>query len=90
MNRELNDELWQFPMDYPLKVMGEARQPMAQLVADILCRLVPDFDPATLVMQPSAKGTYVSVRARFVITSKEQIHAIYDALAADPRVLKAL
>ena len=86
-----NEELWQFPIaQYPLKVMGESRYPMAQLVADILGRHVPGFDPATLEMVASSKGTWVSVRAVFPATSKEQINAIYAELAAEPRIRTAL
>ncbi|PQA46748.1 YbeD family protein [Amnimonas aquatica] len=86
-----NEELWQFPVAaYPLKVMGEARFPLAQIVADIIRRHVPDFDPATIEMQPSSKGTYVSVRATFPVERKEQINGLYADLAAEPAVKMAL
>lgn len=81
-----NEELWEFPMDYPLKVVGEAHHPLAQIVADLICRYVPSFDPATLEMQSSSKGKYVSIRVLFHAERKEQINDIYAALAAEPAI----
>jgi len=86
----LHEELWQFPMDYPLTVMGESRFPMAQIVADIIRRHAPDFDPASLDIVPSSKGTYVSVRALFRVERKEQINGLYADLAAEPMIKKVL
>ena len=85
-----NEELWDFPMDYPLKIMGEASQPLAQIVADIICKYVPCFDPATIEMQTSSKGKYVSIRVVFHAERKEQINDIYAALAAEPAIRLAL
>lgn len=84
------EELWEFPMDYPLTVMGEARYPIAQLVADIVSRHVPDFDASVIIIQPSSKGTYVSVRATFRVHRKEQINGLYADLAAEPMIRMAL
>lgn len=85
-----NDALWQFPMDYPLKIVGESQHPLAQIVADIICRYVPSFDPASIEMQSSSKGKYVSIRVNFYAERKEQINDIYAALAAEPAIRLAL
>lgn len=85
-----NEALWTFPMDFPLHVVGEAQHPVAQRVADIIRRHVPGFDPATLVIQPSSKGKYVSVRCRFRVEDKAQINGLYADLAAEPAVKMAL
>jgi putative lipoic acid-binding regulatory protein len=85
-----NEELWDFPMNYPLKVMGEARHPMAQIVADLISKYVPSFDPSSIEMQASSKGKYVSIRVVFYAERKEQINDIYAALAAEPAVRMAL
>ncbi|MCD6061983.1 MAG: hypothetical protein K0S16_2294 [Moraxellaceae bacterium] len=39
-----NEALWEFPMHYPLKIMGEAQHPMREIVANILLRHVPEFE----------------------------------------------
>lgn len=85
-----NEELWQFPMDYPLKIVGESCHPLAQIVADILCKHVPSFDPASIEMQASSKGKYVSVRVQFLAENKEQINEIYADLAANSCIKLAI
>ena len=77
-----NEALWEFPMHYPLKVMGESRHPMREIVANILLRHVPAFDPSTLSERPSSAGRYVSVSATIYVERKEQINGLYADLAA--------
>lgn len=73
----LNEELWQFPMHYPVKIMGEACHPMCAIVTEILQRHAPEFDPNTLTERPSSSGKYVSVTATVYVTCKEQINGMY-------------
>ena len=77
-----NEEAWEFPMEYPLKVLGEAQHPMAQIVADIVTRHVPDFDASCIEMRASSGGKYISVTAVFTLTHKEQVNNLYADLAA--------
>jgi putative lipoic acid-binding regulatory protein len=77
-----HEELWEFPMDYPLKIMGESRHPMREIVANILLRHVPAFDPSTLTERASSAGKYVSVSAMVHVEQKEQINGMYADFAA--------
>jgi putative lipoic acid-binding regulatory protein len=81
-----NEHLWDFPMDYPVKILGEAQHPLAQIVADILRRHVPDFDPAGITMKPSSGGKYISVTAMIYVTHKDQINGMYADFAATPEI----
>lgn len=85
-----NEELWEFPHDFPLSVMGRASDPMRDIVADIVQRHVPGFDAGSLTLHASSKGTWVSVRGLVRINTKEQINGIYAELAADSRIRMAL
>lgn len=85
-----NEHLWEFPMDYPLKIMGEAQHPMRDIVADILSRHVDNFDAATLSEKPSSAGKYVSVSAMLRIERKEQINNLYAELAACAQIRMVL
>ncbi len=85
-----NEALWEFPMDYPVKVLGEAQHPMAQIVAEILQRHAPGFDPATLAMKPSSGGKYISITASVHVTHKEQINGMYADFAATPEIKMVL
>lgn len=77
-----NEQLWEFPMDYPLKVLGEARFPLSQIVGDILAKHVPNFDRSALSEKPSSAGKYVSVACVVHVTNKEQINGMYADFAA--------
>ncbi len=85
-----NEHLWEFPMDYPLKVMGEAQHPMRAIVADIVARHVPDFDAAGISERASSGGKYVSVSVVLRIERKEQINGLYADLAACAQIRMVL
>lgn len=83
----INPELWDFPHRMTLKVMGAADSPLEQAVVAILTEHVTGFDAnSDLSLTPSSKGTYVSVNARVVMETKEQVLAVYGALNACPHV----
>lgn len=86
----LNEALWEFPMEYPIKLIGLAVPELRQSVEDILSKHFPEFNPVTLVIQPSSKGTYHAVRAHIRFDNKEQVHALYADLAACPHIKTAL
>lgn len=85
-----NEELWQFPMDYPVKIMGEAQHPMRAVVVEILTRHIPGFNPDTLSERPSSSGKYVSITATVHVERKEQINAMYADFAAHPLIRMVL
>lgn len=86
----LNEELWQFPMDYPIKLIGLAVPELRQEVVTILQKHFPEFDANTVEVQHSSKGTYHSVRAHLKFENKDQVHAVYADLAACPHIKTAL
>jgi len=43
-SRELQEDLWVFPMDYPIKLIGEAHEDLHCAVVEILVKHFPDFD----------------------------------------------
>lgn len=83
----MREELWSFPHAMRLRIMGAAGSAVRDEVVRILQAHLDDFDPDTqLSLQPSRKGNYVSVQARVVMESAEQVRAIYAALNASPEV----
>jgi putative lipoic acid-binding regulatory protein len=85
-----NEALWEFPMHYPLKIMGEAQHPMREIVANILLRHDPDFDPSSITERASSAGRYVSLSATVYVERKEQINALYADLAACAQIRMVL
>lgn len=77
-----NPELWQFPMDYPMSIIGHEgqKETLFSEVALILAEIFPDFDPATLLLKPSKTGRFYAVRAQVHLTSADQVNRLYGAL----------
>lgn len=75
-------ELWDFPMDYPIRIIGLACDALHADVKAILAIHVPEFDLAALEHTPSRTGKYHSIRANLPLTSEAQVNQLYAALAA--------
>lgn len=80
------DELLDFPCDFPIKIMGAAREGFAQAVCDVVKKHAPDFDAATTEMRPSKGGNYLSLTCTVRATSKAQLDALYRELTSHPLV----
>jgi putative lipoic acid-binding regulatory protein len=78
--------LWQFPSDFPIKIMGRRVDGFADEIVAVLRRHAPDFDPGTLAMRPSRQGTYLGLTAVIRAQSREQLDALYRELSAHPSV----
>lgn len=89
-SRELQEHLWVFPMDYPIKLIGNAGDELKDAVVEILQKHFADFDAASLTIQPSRTGKYHSITAQLRFEELEQVHALYADLAACPLIKTAL
>lgn len=89
-SRELREDLWVFPMDYPIKLIGNAGDELRVAVIEILVKHFPDFDHTTLSVQASRTGKYHSLTAQLRFEELEQVHALYADLAACPHIRTAL
>ncbi|MDM1756182.1 MULTISPECIES: DUF493 domain-containing protein [Acinetobacter] len=89
-SRELREDLWVFPMDYPIKLIGDAGEELRGAVVEILVKHFPEFDEATLKVQPSRTGKYHSITAQLRFDELEQVHQLYADLAACSLIKTAL
>ncbi len=89
-SRELQEHLWVFPMDYPIKLIGMAGDELHSAVVAILVKHFPDFDQNSLQVQPSRTGKYHSLTAQLRFEEMEQVHQLYADLAACPLIKTAL
>lgn len=80
----------EYPVDFPIKVMGRNRPGFAQTVIGIVLGHAPDFDPATAEMRPSRQNNYLSVTCTIRATSREQLDALYQELSGHPDVTMVL
>ncbi|MFN7572252.1 MAG: YbeD family protein [Betaproteobacteria bacterium] len=83
---ESEPDPFDFPTDFPLKIVGVRRDDFARSIAAIVREHAPDFDPATLEMRVSSQANYLSLTATIRATSRPQLDALYRALTAAPGV----
>jgi len=87
----VNDEsLIQYPIDFPIKVMGRREPRLVQTIVGIVRRHAPDFDPASVEMRASKKKNYLSVTCVVKATSREQLDALYRELCDHPSIVMVL
>jgi len=80
----------EYPLDFPIKVMGKNSPGFAQTVAAIVQRHASDFDSSTIEMRASRKNTYLSVTCVVHVRSREQLDALYTELSGNPSVVMVL
>ncbi|MFZ9678015.1 MAG: YbeD family protein [Quisquiliibacterium sp.] len=80
------EQLLEFPVDFPLKIMGRRVDEFAQTISDLILEHTPDFDPASVQLRVSSKGTYLSLTAVVRLHSRAQLEGLYNALSAHPLV----
>ena len=84
------ETLFEFPCDFPVKIMGRRDDDFAQQMLQVVLRHAPDFDPATVDMRPSRNGNYLSLTCVIHATSKAQLDGLYLELTRHPLVKMAL
>ncbi len=88
MNNE--ETLFEFPCEFPLKVMGRQNTGFEEHVMDILGRHVGEDEILGRQCRPSSNGNFVSVTVTIQAQSKQQLDDIYLALNASDAVLMTL
>ncbi|WP_417069016.1 YbeD family protein [Niveibacterium terrae] len=79
-------ELLQFPCDFPIKVMGERRDDFAETIVAVVRTHAPDFDARAVEMRASSSNRYLSLTCTIRATSREQLDTLYRALTSHPMV----
>ncbi len=77
-----NPELWNFPMDYPMSIIGHEGEHESLLneVKLILGSQFADFDLASIAIKPSKTGRFHSIRVNLYLTTIEQVNTLYASL----------
>lgn len=79
-----------YPLEFPLKIMGRNQPGFTEAALAIVQRHAPDFDPATVHTRSSRKNTYLSLTCTIRATSREQLDALYLELNDHPLVVMVL
>ncbi len=84
------DQLFKFPCDFPIKVMGRALPGFMEQVVGIVGNHVPYLPQHAITSTASKNGNYISVTVMITATSRTQLDDIYRELTACESVLMAL
>lgn len=83
-------ELFQFPCDFPIKVMGEAREDFVATIRNLLESQVGPLTDDRIEVRGSSSGRYTSVTLTVVAHSRDQLDQLYLSLTSHPWVKVAL
>lgn len=84
------ETLFEFPCDFPLKVMGRRTDDFRSLVVGIVQKHVGEVQADKIEERPSKDGNYLSLTCTFNAQSKAQLDALYMELTSCERVLIVL
>ncbi|MGI9246887.1 MAG: YbeD family protein [Steroidobacteraceae bacterium] len=88
--RSDEDTLFQFPTDFPVKIMGHASDDFRSLVLGIVTRHFGALEPHRIEERASANGNYLSLTCTVYAHSKAELDALYRELTSCSQVLVAL
>ena len=82
--------LIEYPVVFPLKVIGVDALDFEPFVVEIVRRHVPDLLEENIISRLSSGNRYRSVSFQFIAESRAQVDALYDELSDHERVLMIL
>ncbi len=86
----MTQTLLEFPVDFPVKVVGRTEPGFAQDILAVVLRYAPDFESSQMQMRPSREGKYLSLTCTIRASSQAQLDQLYQALTRHPRVVMVL
>ena len=86
----VDETLFNFPCDFPLKVLGRRSDDFRSIVLGIVQKHAGNIAPAGIEERPSRDGNYLSLTCTFRAESREQLDALYRELTSCERVLVVL
>jgi putative lipoic acid-binding regulatory protein len=88
--KDKDETLFEFPCEFPIKIMGKASDIFESEVVQIIRRHVPDLGEAAIKRRESAKSNYAALTVTITASSRDQLDAIYMELTASEHVIMAL
>ncbi|MDA1332044.1 MAG: DUF493 domain-containing protein [Proteobacteria bacterium] len=76
----------EYPLSFPIKVIGHSTINFKEDVLEILRKHAPDVDGHEVTTSMSSNKTYISLTCTFLAESREHLETIYAELKASPSV----
>ncbi len=84
------DSIIEYPLEFPIKVMGLNTPEFMPAMIAIFRRHAPDFDASSIETRSSREARYVSYTMSINAVSRAQLDALYTELSDNPMVKMAL
>ncbi len=84
------DELFQFPCEFPIKVMGRDSEPFRSLTLAIIERHAGPLAAESITERPSREGRFLALTYTIRAESRAQLDRIYQELTDSGVVLVSL
>lgn len=81
-----SDALFNFPCDFPIKVMGKAHPEFVDAIAAVVETFDPEFERETIEIRPSSSGNYTGLTIIITAVSRAHLDDVYRALTSHPMV----
>ena len=86
----MTETLLEFPCRFPIKVMGRDTPEFRPDVLAIITERAGEIPEDDVRMQPSSKGSFVSLTVTITADNRQQLDEVYLALQADEQVMMVL
>jgi len=80
------EEIFKFPCDFPIKVMGKTAPAFPETVMSLVETLAPDLDRSRVETRASGGGNYTGLTVTINAQSRAQLDDIYRALTSHPDI----
>lgn len=77
-----DETFFEFPCEFPLKIMGKNVAAFEPAVLTIVRKHVPDLGEGAVRTRASGKGNYLAITVTFVAHSRKQLDNLYRELHA--------
>ena len=84
------ETLFEFPCDFPIKLVGPAGDDFRPFVLDIVAQHVGQLEEERIASRVSRDGKYLSLTCTFCADSRAQVDALYADLSSRDRILMVL
>jgi len=84
------EPLIEYPILFPLKVIGENEADFETFVLEIVRRHVPELLEENIISRLSNGNRYRSISIEFIAQNRAQMDALYSELSSHKRVLMIL
>ncbi|SAL12524.1 DUF493 family protein [Caballeronia concitans] len=81
-----SDDLFNFPCDFPIKVMGKSHPEFQETIVTVIREFDGEFDATRVEMRPSSGGNYTGLTCTVRAQNRAHLDDIYRALTGHPMV----